>query len=57
VTVERLNDALLLATIAYGPAHRPQGTLQRRVTDELLRPHLFGQLLLVHDALAVRQQV
>src|SRR5712691_4895035 len=57
VTVERLNDALRLPTIAYGPAYRPQGTLQRRVTDALRRPHLFAQFLFVHDALAVRQQV
>src|SRR5262245_12928264 len=57
VAVERLNDALLLPIIAHGLAHSPYGTLQRRVTDALLRPHLLTQLLLVHDALTVRQQV
>src|SRR5262249_45660470 len=57
MTVERLNDPLLLPAIAYGPAHRSQCTLQRRVTDELLGPHLFAQLLLVHEALTVRQKV
>src|SRR5262245_49564302 len=57
MTVARLNDALRLPRIAHSPAHRPQGTLQRCITDELLRPHLFAQLLLVHHALTMCQQV
>jgi hypothetical protein len=51
-------DAPLPATgIAHRVAHRLHHALDRRVADELARPHVLAQLLLRHDALAVRQGV
>jgi hypothetical protein len=57
VTVERLDDALLFPAIADSSAHRPQGTLQRRVTDAPLGPHLVAQFLFVHNTLTMPQKV
>jgi hypothetical protein len=57
MTTERLDDALRAPTVTNSPAYRLYDALQRRVADELVRPHLIIQIVLGDDPVTVGQEV
>ena len=56
-TVERLDAALRLSTIANRLAHRHQTRIQGSIGDELLGPQVLKELIFGDDTLAMANQV
>ena len=52
-----LNHPLCVSTVTHRLPHGPQRTLQCRIGNELLWPHLRAQFVLVNDAIAMFQEI
>src|SRR2546422_10252690 len=51
IPMDRLDELLSLPSIADGLPHRPHRTAKCGITDELVGPDLFTQLVLGHDTI------
>jgi len=51
--MDRLDEVLGLSSIPDGLPHRPHRATERGITDELIGPDLFTQLVLGHDTIAM----
>src|SRR5712692_511294 len=56
-SMQRLNAALGLSTVAHGPAHSHQTGVQAPIPNELVGPELLEQLVFRDDPLAMANQV